>query len=98
MASLQGGEGVMGLFEEVKDRIKCHVGLLCFRCRMGAGKDCNDDNEGNCIGKGKLRVLGAFGDLSQSVGSHYGNSGFGRLFRVQFELDFHFHTSKRVGN
>jgi hypothetical protein len=98
MASLQGGEGVMGLFEEAKDRVGNHVGLLCFRCRTGAGKDCNDGDDGNCIGKGKLRVLGAFGDVSKSVGSCYGNGGFGRLFCVQFEFDFHFHTSKRVRN
>ena len=98
MASLQGGEGVMGLFEEAKDRVGNHVGLLCFRCRVGAVKDCNDGNEGNCIGKGKLRVLGAFGDLSESVGSRNGNGGYGYFFHVQFELDFHFHTSKRVGN
>ncbi len=63
---------------------------------MGAVKDCNDGNEGNHIGKGKLRVLGAFRDSSESVGSHDGNGEFGRLFRVQFDLDFYFHASKRV--
>jgi hypothetical protein len=39
MASLQGGEGVMGLFEEASDRVGHHVGLLCFRCRAGAVTD-----------------------------------------------------------
>jgi hypothetical protein len=43
---------------------------------MGALKDCNDDNEGNCIGKGELRVLSAFRDSSKSVGSRNGNGGF----------------------
>ncbi len=72
-----------------------HHGLLCFRCRSGAAKYCNYGNEGNCVGEGELRVLGDFGDMSKSVGSHYGNGGFGRLFRVQFKLDFHFHMSKK---
>jgi hypothetical protein len=61
----------------------------------GAVEDCNDDNEGDCVGKGDLRVLGAFRDLSKSVGSRDSNGGFGRLFRVQFELDFQLCTSKK---
>jgi hypothetical protein len=77
----------MGLFEE-------DLGLLGFRCQTGVVKDCNDDGEGHCIGKGKLRVLGALGDLSKSLGSRNGNGGFGCLFRVQFEHDFHFHVNK----
>ncbi len=85
----------MGLFEEVSDGFVHHVGLLCFRCRAGAVKYCNDGNEGNCVGKGKLRVFGAFGDSSESKGSCNGNGGFGRLFRVQFELDFHFCANKK---
>jgi len=79
----KGGEGVMGLFEEASDRVRRHVGLLCFRRWTGAVKDCNDDNEGNRIGKGKLWVLGAFGDLPKSVGSRDGNSGLGCHFCVQ---------------
>ncbi len=71
------------------------VGLLGFRSQTGAVKDCNDDNEGNCIGKGKLRILGEFGDSSESIGSCDGNGGFGRLFGVQFELDFHLRVSKK---
>ncbi len=71
------------------------VGLLGFRSWTGAVKDCNDDNEDNCVGKGELRVLGAFRDSSKYVGSRNANGGFGRLFRVQFELDFHLHTSKK---
>ncbi len=65
---------------------------------MGAVEDCNDDDEGNCIGKGKFRVLSAFRDLSKSVGSCYGNGGFDCLFRVLFELDFHLHASKKGQN
>jgi hypothetical protein len=85
----------MCLFEEASDRVRHHVGLLCFRRLAGAVKDCNDGNEGNCIGEGKFRVLGASRDLSESVGSRNGNSGFGRLFHVKFELDFHFRASKK---
>jgi hypothetical protein len=50
----------MGLFEEASDHVGSHVGLLCFRCRAVAVKDCNDGNEGNCIGEGNLRVFGDF--------------------------------------
>ncbi len=50
----------MGLFEEASGCVKCHVGLLCFRCRAGAVKDCNYDNEGNRVDEGNLRVFGAF--------------------------------------
>jgi hypothetical protein len=88
----------MGLFEEASDCVGHHVGLLYFRCQAGAVKDCNDGDECNCVGEGKFRVFGAFGDLSESIGSRDGNSGFGCLFRIQFKLDFHFHMSKRVGN
>jgi hypothetical protein len=85
----------MGFFEAASDCVGCHVGLLCFRHRVGAVNDCNDGNEGNCIGKGDLRVLGASGDPSKSVGNHDGKGGFGRLFHVRFELDSHFHMSKK---
>ncbi len=88
----------MGLFEEANDCVERNIGLLCFRRRAVAVKDCNDGNEGNCISKGKLRVLGAFKDSLESVGSRNANGGFGHLFSVQFELDFHFHSSKRVRN
>jgi hypothetical protein len=91
----KGGEGVMGLFEEASDRVWCHFGLFGFRCRTGAIKDCDDDNKGNCVGEGKLKVLGAFGDSSESVGSRNGNGGFSCLFCVQFKLDFHFCASKK---
>ncbi len=85
----------MGFFEEVSDCVGHHFSFLGFRCRTGAVKDCNDDDEGNCIGKGKLRVLDAFGDSSESVGSHDGKCGFRCLFRVRFELDFHLRMSNK---
>jgi hypothetical protein len=37
----------MGLFEKASDHVVRHVGLLCFRRRAGAVKDCNDGDEGN---------------------------------------------------
>jgi hypothetical protein len=60
---------------------------------VGAIKDCNDGNEGNRVGEGKLRVIGALGDSSESIASRNCISGFGRLFCVQFKLDFHFRAS-----
>ncbi len=50
----------MGLFEEAGDCVGHHVGLICFRCRVWAVKDCNDGDEGNHVGEGNLRVSGAF--------------------------------------
>jgi hypothetical protein len=90
----------MGLFEEGSDPAGRHVGLLCFRPWVEAIKDCNDGDEGNRVGKGELRVLSAFGDLSKSIGSRDGNGGLGRLFLVQFELDFYSMQAKglEIGN
>ncbi len=88
----------MGLFEEASDCVGHHFGLLGFRCQTGAIKDCNDDNEGNSIGEGELRELGAFGDSSESVGSQDGNGGFGRLFRVNSNLISISTRAKRVRN
>jgi hypothetical protein len=85
----------MGLFEEVSERVGRHFGLLGFRRQTGSVKVCNDDDEVNCLGKGGMRVPGAFGDSFKSIESHNGNSGFGHLFRVQFKLDFHFRASKK---
>jgi hypothetical protein len=43
--------------------------FLGKRCRMVAVEDCNDDDQSDGVGKGKLRVLGAFKNLSKCVGS-----------------------------
>jgi hypothetical protein len=85
----------MGLFEEVSDCVGHNVGLLGIRHRMGAVRDCNDDDKGNRIGEGELRVLGAFRDSSESAGSRNGNGGFGHLFHVQFDFDFYIRASKK---
>jgi hypothetical protein len=49
-------------------------------------EDCNDDNQSNGSGKGELRVIGAFGDLSKSIRSRDGNSGSGNLINTKFKL------------
>jgi hypothetical protein len=82
---LSGGGGVVRLFEETVVFVGVHflVGNCCRelltnkgsiflgkKSWVGAVKGCNDDDQSNSVGKGKLRVLGAFGDSSESVGSY----------------------------
>jgi hypothetical protein len=55
----------------------------------GAIEDCNDDDQSDSIGKGKLRVLRAFGDSPESVGSRNRDGGSNGLIGIKFELDFH---------
>jgi len=57
--------------------------------RAGAVENRDDDDQSDCIGKGELRVLGAFGDSSESVGSRDCNCSSGGLVGIKFELDFH---------
>jgi hypothetical protein len=63
--------------------------FLCKRCRMVAVEDRDDDNQSNGVGKGKLRVLNAFGNWSECIGSRNGNAGSGSLMGIKFKLDFH---------
>jgi hypothetical protein len=63
--------------------------LLGKRSGMVAVKDHDDDNQSNGVGKGKLRVLGAFKNSSESVESRDGDRGSGSLIGIKFELDFH---------
>ncbi len=65
--------------------------FLGKRRRLVAVEDCNDDDQSNDIGKGKLRVCGAFGNPSECVGSRNGDGGSGSLISIKFELDFHCH-------
>jgi hypothetical protein len=89
---LRGGGGVVGLFEEAGDCISVHDGWellrllankgsisLGKRCRTVAVEDCDDDDQGNGVGKGKFRVLGAFRNASDYVGSQDCNGGSGSL-------------------
>ncbi len=100
--AFKGGEGVVGLFEEVGDCISVHDGweLLSLlanegsislgkRCRTVAVEDCDDDHQGNRVGKGNLRVLCAFRNVSECIGSRDGNGGSGSFVGSKFELDFH---------
>jgi len=93
------GKGVVCLFEEVGDGIRRHVEMkmkdkllrssfLCYS-RVGAVEDCDDDVQSNSLGKGKLRVLGAFGDSSKSVGSRDCDCSSASFVGIKFELDFH---------
>ncbi len=56
---------------------------------MVAVEDCNDDDQCESIGEGKLRVLGAFEDSSKSVASRDCNCSSGSFVGIKFELDFH---------
>ena len=63
--------------------------FLNERQRIGAVEDCNNDDQYKSIGKGKVRVLGAFGDSSESIGSRNCNCSSGGFVSIKFELDFH---------
>jgi len=71
----------------MKDKL-LRSSFLCYS-RAGAVEDCDDHNQSNSIGKGELRVLGAFGDSSESVGSRDCDCSSGGFVGIKFELDFH---------
>jgi hypothetical protein len=58
---------------------------------MVAVEDCDDDDQGNGVGKGKLRVLGAFRNPSECLGSRDGDGSSGCLIGIKFKIDFHCH-------
>ena len=57
--------------------------------RAGAVENCYDDDQSNCVGKGELRVLGAFGDASESVGSRDCDCSSGGFVGIKFKLELH---------
>ena len=57
--------------------------------RAGAIENRDDDDQSDCVGNGKLRVLSAFGDSSESVGSCDCDCSSGGLVSIKFELEFH---------
>ncbi len=59
------------------------------RCRTVAVEDRDDDIQGDGVGKGKLRVLGAFRNASKCIGSRNCDGGSGSLINIRFEPDFH---------
>ncbi len=66
----------MGVAEVTRKKGSISLGK---RCRTVAVEDCNDDDQGDGVGKGKLRVLGAFRNASDCVGSRDHNGGSGSL-------------------
>ncbi len=57
--------------------------------RVGAVENRDDDDQSDCVGKGELGVLGAFGDSSESAGSRDCDCSSGGVVGIKFELDFH---------
>ena len=57
--------------------------------RAGAVENRDDDEQSDCVGEGELRILGAFGDSSESVGSRDCDCSSGGLVSIKFELEFH---------
>jgi hypothetical protein len=99
LVSLRRGKGVVCLFEETGDGVRRHgeikltENLLKSRflgySRAGAVDDRDDNDQSNSIGEGELRLLGAFGDSTESVGSRECDCSSGGLVGIKFELDFH---------
>jgi len=93
----EGGGGVRGLFEEVGDCVRRHVAMRLekkfLRSRFlgyrWAVENRNDDDQSNCVGEGKLRVLGAFGSKTDSVGSRDRDCSSRSFVCIKFELDLH---------
>ncbi len=56
---------------------------------MVAVENCDDDGSGNGVGEGELRIIGAFRNMSECIGSCDRDSGSGSLMGIKFELDFH---------
>ena len=55
----------------------------------GAVENRYDDDQSDSVGEGELRVLGAFGDSSESVRSRDCDCSSGGLVGIKFVLDFH---------
>jgi len=93
----EGGEGVSGLFEKAGDCVRRHVSMRLekklLRSRFlgyrRAVENRNDDDQRDCIGEGELRVLGAFGDETESVGSRDHDCSSSSFVCIKFELDLH---------
>ena len=92
------GKSVLFFFEEAGDGVRRHVEMTLedkllrssfLDSRVGAVENSDDDDQSNCVGKGELRVLGAFGDSSESVGSRDCDCSSVGLVGIKFELDFY---------
>jgi hypothetical protein len=60
-----------------------------LRSRARAVEDGDDDDQRDRICSSELGTLREFGDTAEAVGGRDGDSGFGSLFSIKFELDFH---------
>jgi len=95
--SFEGGEGVRGLFEEVGDCIRLHVAMRLekklprsrFLGYLRAVENRDEDDQSDCVRECELRVLGAFGDKSESVGSRDCDCSSSSFVCIKFELDLH---------
>ena len=85
------GLGEFGYFSragEKRQRNLLGSSLLGYS-RAGAVENRDDDDQSDCVGESELRVLGAFGDSSESVGSRDCECSSGGLVRIKFELELH---------
>ena len=65
------------------------LGSSFLDSRAVAVQDRDDDDQSDSVGEGELRVLGAFGDSSESVRSRDCDCSSGGLVGIKFKLDFH---------
>jgi hypothetical protein len=88
---LDGREVITQLLEEEGDRIRHHgeLGRFFDGGRAGAVKDCNDDDQSNGVGSGKLGRFAVFGDTAERVCGSDGDGGTDSLVGIKLELDFH---------
>ena len=101
--SLDGREGITCLLEEEGDRVGRHHKKFdcCFLCglfgggRAGAVKDCDDDDQSNCVGSSELGRFAEFGDTAERVRGSDGDGGAGSLVCIKLELDFHCREARR---
>ena len=87
--SFEGGKGLAHLPEEEHDCFGRHDSDGFWGDRAGSVDDCDDDNEGQGIGRRELVGFGAFGDRAEPVRSCDGHGGLRCYFGVKLELDFH---------
>jgi hypothetical protein len=83
--------GEFGLFSRTRGELEdilLRSSFLGYN-RAGAVENRDDDDQSDCVGKGELKVLGAFGDSSESVGSCNCDCSSGGLVGIKFELDIH---------
>ena len=87
--SFEGGKGLACHPEEECDCFGCHDSDGFLGDRAGSVDDCDNDNEGEGVGRSKLVGFGAFRDTTEPVCSCGGHGGLHGFFSVKLELDFH---------